>query len=89
MIEKQNSKEKVLHMLTEIYDQLEELESVLEYSLTDLRINMGQQQLDQINKAEEKINKLEQSMTESAFSFQVNKETYQNLPPALKLELGF
>lgn len=87
MIENTNSQDKLLNMLTEIYDQLEELESVLEYSLADLRSNIQKHHSDQLIKGEDKIRRLEQSIREHSSGFQENKENYH--PSALKLELGF
>ncbi|HYK74542.1 MAG TPA: hypothetical protein VEV44_15715 [Pseudoneobacillus sp.] len=89
MIENQNSKDKLISMLTEIYGQLEELESVLDSSLVDLRSNMQQHQLDQVDKNEEKIIRFEKAMSEQSFASKEHNETYQNIPSALKLELGF
>lgn len=89
MIENQNSKEKLLSMLTEIYEQLEELEVVLEHSLTDLRENLNNQQLSQINELDNKISDTESAYQDLLTMKQFSKENIQNPKKALKLELGF
>lgn len=89
MIDNKSPQEKLLMMLTEIYDQLEELEEVLEHSLTDLRGNLYQQQANRIDKNEALLTKIEDSYHEPS---RVNSniiEFPQNHKKALKLELGF
>jgi hypothetical protein len=91
MIDNKGPQEKLLMMLTEIYDQLEELEEVLEHSLTDLRGNLYQQQADRIGNNEALMTNLEDSIhgqskvNTNIIDFQQN----QNQKKTLKLELGF
>lgn len=89
MIENQKPQEKLLTMLTEIYDQLEELEAVLENSLTDLRGNLYQQHSASMTLSEEKLNCIEQAYNDEFFVNQIKSDNYQNRKQALKLELGF
>jgi 16S rRNA C1402 (ribose-2'-O) methylase RsmI len=89
MIENQNSKEKLLSMLTDIYEQLEELEVVLEHSLTDLRENLNSQQMNQINELDNKISDSESAYQDLLMMKQYSKENTPNPQKALKLELGF
>lgn len=88
MINNQNSQEKLLTMLTEIYDQLEELETVLEGSLADLRSNLHQQHSINLEKSEGKLTAIENSYREQALNLK-GRERIQNSTQALKLELGF
>jgi hypothetical protein len=89
MIDNKNPQEKLLTMLTEIYDQLEELEEVLEHSLTDLRGNLYQQQADRMDKNEALLTKTEDSYFKQS-SVNTNIIDFpQNHKKALKLELGF
>lgn len=91
MIDNKSPQEKLLTMLTEIYDQLEELEEVLEHSLTDLRGNLYQQQADRIGNNEALLINLEDSIhgqsnvNTNIIEFPQN----QNQKKTLKLELGF
>jgi 16S rRNA C1402 (ribose-2'-O) methylase RsmI len=89
MIENQNSKEKLLSMLTDIYEQLEELEVVLEHSLTDLRENLNNQQLNPMNELDNKISDTESAYQDLLMMKQYSKENTPNPKKALKLELGF
>jgi hypothetical protein len=89
MIENQNSKEKLLSMLTDIYEQLEELEVVLEHSLTDLRENLNNQQLNPMNELDNKISDTESAYQDLLMMKQYSKENIPNPKKALKLELGF
>ncbi len=49
-------------MLTEIYDQLEDLEVVLEASFSDLRKSLDQEEQDKIMESKQKLFGLEQTM---------------------------
>jgi hypothetical protein len=89
MIDDKSPQEKLLMMLTEIYDQLEELEEVLEHSLTDLRGNLYQQQAERMDKNESLMNKMEDSYQKQS-SVNTNIIDFpHNHKKALKLELGF
>ncbi|WHY03613.1 hypothetical protein [Neobacillus sp. DY30] len=83
-------KEKLLSMLTEIHDQLEELETVLEASFSDLRNQMNNEELNKLtapvlrlSKLEEKLDKMNPSANET------NLEHNNSVAKALKLEMGF
>ncbi|HEY2420413.1 MAG TPA: hypothetical protein VGI04_03315 [Neobacillus sp.] len=82
-----SEKERLISMLTEIYDQLEGLESVLEITFSDLRTNLNKNELTKINGPEQRISKLEK-----LFSFKNDTPTdFTHLPTSrsLKLEMGF
>lgn len=84
-------KEMLLSMLTEVYDQLEELEQVLEASFSDLRHNLNNQELNKISSTEIRLSKLEKEI-EKINPDSKETETEMNLNPvtrALKLEMGF
>lgn len=89
MIENKNPQEKLLKMLTEIYNQLEELEEVLEHSFTDLRGEHYQQQVNKINAGEIKISNIEGAYIEQTLANKNVLELPQNLNKGLKLELGY
>lgn len=84
-------KEMLLSMLTEVYDQLEELEQVLEASFSDLRHNLNNEELDKISTTEIRISKLEKEIDNISPSFdETGKETKRSsVSSALKLEMGF
>jgi hypothetical protein len=91
MIENKNSQEKLLAMLSEIYSQLEELEEVLEHSLTDLRGNLYQEQSDTLNKMEMGMAEMEQSIHSDSLTNKnvVEVEFSKKHKKSLTLELGF
>ncbi len=49
-------------MLTEIYDQLEDLEVVLEASFSDLRKSLNQEEQDKIMDSKQKLFGIQQTM---------------------------
>ncbi|MCM3114591.1 hypothetical protein M3610_04765 [Neobacillus sp. MER 74] len=57
-----SDKEKLISMLTEIYDQLEDLEVVLEASFSDLRKSLDQEEQDKIMESKQKLFGLEKTM---------------------------
>jgi hypothetical protein len=73
-------KEKLLSMLTEIYDQLEELEIVLESSFSNLRTQMNNEELNKLSAPVQKLNKLEKELDRINPTGPVR---------TLKLEMGF
>ncbi|WHZ01506.1 hypothetical protein QNH48_21280 [Neobacillus sp. YX16] len=83
-------KEKLLSMLTEIYDQLEELEIVLEASFSDLRIQMNHEEqkkllepIHRLSMLEMELDKINPSPHESTADHSIS------VTRALKLEMGF
>lgn len=88
----QSEKEKLLTMLTEIYDQLEELESVLEASFSDLRFNLNWQEQEKLTKPMQKLTVVENKL-EVQNGLQLGTDEYgEKINPvanSLKLELGF
>jgi hypothetical protein len=84
-------KEMLLSMLTEVYDQLEELEQVLEASFSDLRNNLNNQELDKISSTEIRISRLEKEIESiGPSSDDAEKEMNRSsVTRALKLEMGF
>lgn len=84
-------KEMLLSMLTEVYDQLEELEQVLEASFSDLRHNLNNEELDKISTTEIRISKLEKEIDNNSLSFDENgnEMNRSSVTRALKLEMGF
>jgi predicted transcriptional regulator len=82
-----SEKEKLLSMLTGIYDQLEELELVLEKSFSDARNKLNMDEHKKISTAKEHLSKIESK------TFPMNTERLQNVlskdSRSMKLELGF
>lgn len=80
-------KEKLLSMLTEVYDQLEELELVLEASFSDLRHSLNYDELNKIITTELRLSNIEKELDK------INQDdTGKNSTPvtrSLKLEMGF
>jgi hypothetical protein len=83
-------KEKLLSMLTEIYDQLEELEIVLEASFSDLRIQMNNEELNKLSAPVQRLSKLEEELDKlNPTTNKVNVEQNNSVTKSLKLEMGF
>jgi len=90
MNEKMVKKEELLSMLAEIYNQLEELESVIESNMSSVQENM---QMDFSNR----VASCDQSLSALEFKFDGSLEpdssdterSHSNLPRSMKLELGF
>lgn len=57
-----SDKEKLISMLTEIYDQLEDLEVVLEASFSDLRKSLNKEEQDKIMDSKQKLFGIQQKM---------------------------
>jgi hypothetical protein len=83
-------KEKLLSMLTEIYDQLEELEIVLEASFSDLRIQMNNEELNKLSAPVQRLSKLEEELDKiNPTTNDAYLEQNYSVTKALKLEMGF
>lgn len=84
------AKEELLSMLTEISDQLEELEGILETSLSKARQNVRNDYSAKIIACEEKMTALE---NEAANTLKENEEHGNpgklHRPTSMKLELGY
>ena len=77
-MEKRVNKEELLSMLTEIYDQLEELEQTLEENFSDRRQSLIEEQMSKVSNCETKIVKFENSL---------NSKT-KAAPKPLRREIG-
>ena len=86
-----SEKEKLLTMLTEIYDQLEELESVLEASFSDLRSSLNQEEQEKLTLPVQKLSAIENKIENQSATKGILDEYSDNnqVAKALKLELGF
>ena len=86
-----SEKEKLLTMLTEIYDQLEELESVLEASFSDLRSSLNQEEQEKLTLPVQKLSAIENKIENQSATQGILDEYSDNnqVAKALKLELGF
>lgn len=86
-----SEKEKLLSTLTEIYDQLEELELVLEASFSDLRLSLDQKELEKLKVHEQRLSVIEKEF-ENLSNLSAEDVTNSNpiqVTRSLKLELGF
>ncbi|OLS40274.1 hypothetical protein [Bacillus sp. MRMR6] len=81
-------KEKLLSMLTDIYDQLEDLELVLEASFSDLRNKLNDEELSKISKSENRLSNIEKSI-ERINENSGELESHKQVTRELKLEMGF
>jgi hypothetical protein len=79
-----SEKEMMLSMLAGVYDQLEELESVLESAFSDIRRNLINKEHVKIAKVKEKLMKLESKDLLNNSERIITKENR-----TMKLELGF
>ncbi|MDN3016744.1 hypothetical protein PH210_11110 [Paenibacillus sp. BSR1-1] len=86
-----SEKEKLVSMLTDIYDQLEELDSVLEASFSDLRISLNKEEQSKINDSALKLSFIENKIDQVNLAFFENSLESSKNPAAkrLELELGF
>ncbi len=76
-------------MLTGIYDQLEELESVLEASFSDLRTSLNREEEQKLVEPVQRLSELERkcASTDPFADGEFSDSTLSHQP--LKLELGF
>jgi hypothetical protein len=81
-----SEKEKLLSMLKEIYEQLEELESVLDASFSDKRISLKKEEQDKIKASEQKLVALDQTIKRIDF---ISNEGVLVANRSLQLEMGF
>jgi VIT1/CCC1 family predicted Fe2+/Mn2+ transporter len=81
-------KEKLLSMLTDIYDQLEDLELVLEASFSDLRNKLNDEELSKISKSENRLSNIEKNL-ERTNVHSGEHEAPNQVARKLKLEMGF
>lgn len=86
-----SEKEKVLTMLTDIYDQLEELESILEASFSDQRSRLNKEEQDKITIPNEKLFMVENKMDKmNGMGNEILHEVNPTkVSKSLKLEMGF
>jgi hypothetical protein len=85
-------KEKLLMMMTEIYNQLEELEFVLETSFTELHDNWKNEELNKFAEPNQRISNLEKNIVENPYKkFEEQKDTSytDQKSSSLKFELGY
>ncbi|HJV15992.1 MAG TPA: hypothetical protein VJ546_01150 [Bacillales bacterium] len=88
MKESISQKEKLLMMMTEIYNQLEELESMLEVSFTVVRDNWIDEEKSRIAKPCQKISSLEAKLADENVENIKDQNGQAQKSASLKLELG-
>jgi hypothetical protein len=85
-----SDKEQLMSMLTDIYDQLEELEVVLEASFSDLRKSLDKDEQAKLIVSKQKMQGLERSIDKIHSITLETIGTHSNhMSRALQLELGF
>ncbi|MEH7075171.1 hypothetical protein [Neobacillus drentensis] len=86
-----SDKEKLISMLTEIYDQLEELEVVLEASFSGMRKDLNQEEQDKVTVTKQKLFGLEKSMDQinSITNLDLVNANPNHVSRSLQLELGY
>ncbi|MDF2857212.1 MAG: hypothetical protein K0Q87_3063 [Neobacillus sp.] len=84
-----HEKEKLLTMLTEIYDQLEELELVLEGSFTEHRMNLNSEELNKISVPEQRLSMMEKELKDLNLVEEIAETNHCQVKRAMKLEMGF
>ncbi|MFK9093421.1 hypothetical protein [Bacillus salipaludis] len=84
-----SEKEKLLTMLTGIYDQLEELESVLEASFSDLRNSLNREEQGKLTVPVQKLSDMEKKIAIVNQSEENSDSSLNQVSKSLKLELGF
>jgi hypothetical protein len=88
-----SEKEKLVTMLTDIYDQLEELESVLEATFSDLRTNLNKNELNKITVPKQRLTVIENELFNVDGNQILNDEIIDSsrcqASRSLKLEMGF
>jgi hypothetical protein len=86
-----SEKEKMLSMLTEICNQIEELESVLEASFTDYRLILKSKEQEKIKETIQRLSEAEvkSKLENSLSSEEILGSSIGTVPQSLKLELGF
>lgn len=86
-----SEKEKMLLMLTEICNQIEELESVLEASFTDCRLHLKSKEQEKIKETIQRLSEVEEKskLENSLSSEEILDSNIGTVPQSFKLELGF
>ncbi|MBM7654882.1 hypothetical protein [Neobacillus cucumis] len=86
-----SEKEKMLSMLTEICNQIEELESVLEASFTDCRLQLKSKEQEKIKETIQRLSEVEEKskLENSLSSEEILDSNIGTVPQSFKLELGF
>lgn len=89
MMEEKNhvQKEELLEKLSEIYEQLEELEKALDNNLTEHRNKLMTDQFAKLDRLDGRISKLERIYQNITFDKKRVGNLHQNT--SMKLELGF
>lgn len=88
MNEPVSAREQLLTMLTDISDQLEELESVIETSFSDLRSIWWHEELQNLAEPKLRISYLEARL-QNDLSFTLADAVHYKHPTPLKLEMGY
>ncbi|AIM15407.1 hypothetical protein [Neobacillus sp.] len=80
-------KEKLLIKLTDIHDQLEELEFALEASFSELRKNLNKEEQDKLAVSKQKLSMLEIKLNENSIGEEINRTSI--VSQSLNLEMGY
>ena len=81
-----NAKEELIHMLSEIYNQLEELETALDTNFSGIRKQLHNDSSEQISSC---MNEMQLLETKAAYYQTKGSKADGKLQPSIKLELGY
>lgn len=85
-----NAKEELISRLTEIYNQLEELENTLDTSFSDMRNNMQMDAAEQISNCTNRIKHLEaEALYYEIKNQKMDTKEGPQRQPSIKLEFGY
>ncbi|MCD4839322.1 hypothetical protein LRS37_10605 [Neobacillus sedimentimangrovi] len=87
MADRSIEKEKLLIKLTDIHDQLEELEFALEASFSELRKNLNKEEQDKLAVSKQKLSMLEIKLNENSIGEEINRTPI--VSQSLNLEMGY
>lgn len=88
MKKNQHAKEELVNMLSEIYQQLEELEKQLDSNFSGIRSQWQQHTQDQLSTCTENLELLEKRSALLNSSKSAEKDAFHR-QPSIKLELGY
>lgn len=89
MSQSPTQKEELFTLLTEIYDELEELERAFDTNLNDYRNRLIEEQAKKIAACELRIDKLEENFIQNPIGRKEQQKIIAPTNPKMKLTLGF
>ncbi|MED3625025.1 hypothetical protein [Neobacillus thermocopriae] len=87
MADRSIEKEKLLNKLTDIHEQLEELECALEASFSELRKNLNKEEQEKLAVSKQKLSMLEIKLNKNLIGEEINRTPI--VSQSLNLEMGY